>query len=64
MHCYSVASDIQWVNMDEEASLKYELCPYPVSLFDDSGTIRKPDKQELAKAIRRLSETDAIVEKA
>ena len=49
-------------NMDEESSVKYELYSYPASLFHDSDTFRKPNKPELSKDIKWLSEIDIIGE--
>jgi hypothetical protein len=46
--------------MDEESTFEYELCTSPASLFDDSGTFRKPNKPELTKAINRLLKIDTI----
>ena len=49
--------------MEEESSFQNELCSYPASLFDVSGLIWDAIKQELVKAIKRLSKIDTIVGK-
>ena len=35
-----------------EEVMKYELCPYPMSLFEATNILCKPDKPQLAEAIR------------
>jgi hypothetical protein len=45
---FIVASSSQ---MDLDEVLKYELCSYPTSLFDNPTCLRRPDKPQLARAL-------------
>ena len=35
--------------------MKYELCPYPLSLFEAKNVLRKPDKAQMVEALRNYA---------
>ncbi|KAI3379074.1 hypothetical protein SNEBB_002215 [Seison nebaliae] len=44
-----------------EEVMKYELCPYPMSLFEATNILCKPDKPQLSEAIRNYAKSKSDI---